>query len=92
MVNALDYRYFDSCHIDGSINFWGSLLYCELRAAEQSHPQVAASANADVALARNSLAELEKFTRGRSLHNPLQNMTAALAAQRPVVLYCANPS
>jgi hypothetical protein len=90
MANALDYRYFDSCHITNSINLWGALLYCELRAAEQAHPRD--RSGGDVALARTDLVELEKSTRGRALNEALQNVTAALALQRPVVFYCANPS
>lgn len=85
MVNALDYRYFDSCHATNSINLWEAVLYCELQRAEPAHPQ-------DSIRSGNSLAELEEATRGRSLHEPLQNLTAALAAQIPVVFYCANPS
>lgn len=90
MVNALDYRYFDSCHITGSVNLWGALLYCELRATERAH--LKASSGGDGVIARNSLVALEEATRGRSLHEPLHNLTASLASGRPAVFYCANPS
>jgi hypothetical protein len=91
MLNALDYRYFESCHITNSINLWGALLYCELRAAEQAHRQDRA-AGGDIVQAHDDLVKLEKATRGRALHGPLHNLTSALARQRPVIFYCANPS
>ena len=37
LFQALDYRYFDDCHIPGSVNLWGTLLSCETTAASETN-------------------------------------------------------
>ena len=82
---ALDYRYFDDCHIPGSVNLWGTLISCETTAI--------AKANAgEINLDQLVETAQQRSGGGGYIGRPFPALLDRATAGWTLVFYCANPS